>query len=549
MFKSLTLKPWSLGFSLLIMDEVGFFRSLCGGGVHFKKEAIKKEQIRENKKQKNSSITLDSGFSLKSHDDDLELNFFRKDSAIESNESGSKKIVSRKISLESRKLKKNIFKTSKGLKDYLKENGIKVRGESVPQAIRRFSDLESVFGVDNRIVAAIKNAGFSKPTAVQKQAITAMITGRDVLVTAPTGSGKTLVFIISIIQNLIVDEEKSSCWEKNVSDGNISSEGMIKALIVSPTRELASQIKDQFRRLCPKISIGESNEQIPMFNTVLLNKATLNSWRAKRPKTYPHILVVTPQRLVTAIEEGILDLSFTSQIVFDEADRLLDDGLLNSVDSILSACTSKRLRRALFSATIPSGVESLAATFMGSDYIKIITGKINATNHRIKQELLFVGQEEGRLLAIRQMLVQGIEPPVIIFSETIERATQLFHQLVEFGISVDMIHSGRSQSEREIIISRFRSGKIWFLITTELLSRGLDFPQVKNVINYDFPRSTASYIHRIGRTGRAGRRGRAITFFTKEDARHLRIVANVMRDSGCDVSPWVMQLASLKSHK
>jgi ATP-dependent RNA helicase DDX52/ROK1 len=136
---------------------------------------------------------------------------------------------------------------------------------------------------------------------------------------------------------------------------------------------------------------------------------------------------------------------------------------------------------------------------------------------------------------------------VIIFAETIDRARKLFSELVFHGANVDIIHSGRTLVERENIISQFRSGRIWFLITTELLARGLDFPNVANVINYDFPATTASYIHRIGRTGRAGKRGRAITLFTRDDAKNLKLVVNVMRQSGCTVPEWMLNVKNPKN--
>jgi ATP-dependent RNA helicase DDX52/ROK1 len=184
---------------------------------------------------------------------------------------------------------------------------------------------------------------------------------------------------------------------------------------------------------------------------------------------------------------------------------------------------------------------------MNEDPVRVTVGTLNGATKTIKQKLVYVGQEEGKLMAIRQMLAKGVEPPVIIFTETIDRAQELFRELVQHGINADIIHSSRSQTDRERVITQFRNGRIWFLITTELLARGLDFPAVSCVINYDFPLSTASYIHRIGRTGRAGKRGKAITFFTREDADALRIVANVMRQSGCEVPEWMLQLDRKKT--
>jgi ATP-dependent RNA helicase DDX52/ROK1 len=203
-----------------------------------------------------------------------------------------------------------------------------------------------------------------------------------------------------------------------------------------------------------------------------------------------------------------------NHIVLDEADRLLELGFLEQVDEILAACTSPTIQKALFSATISSSVEELARTFM-RDPVRVIIGLKNSATDSIKQQLVFVGQEEGKMIAIRQMLHKGIRPPVLIFVQTIDRAKQLFHELVFDRINVDVIHAERTKAQRDAIIQNFRLGKIWVLISTELMARGIDFKGVNLVINYDFPQSVASYIHRIGRTGRAGHEGEAITYFTK----------------------------------
>ena len=162
-----------------------------------------------------------------------------------------------------------------------------------------------------------------------------------------------------------------------------------------------------------------------------------------------------------------------------------------------------------------------------------------------------MGQEQGKLLAIRQMVQEGtLKPPTLIFVESITRAKELFHELVYDGINVDVMHAERTQAQRDLIISNFRTGKTWVLIATDLMARGLDFKGVNLVINYDFPQSPASYIHRIGRTGRAGRAGTALTFFTKSDGVYLKSIVNVMREAGCHVDDWMLKLqAPTRSQK
>jgi ATP-dependent RNA helicase DDX52/ROK1 len=230
---------------------------------------------------------------------------------------------------------------------------------------------------------------------------------------------------------------------------------------------------------------------------------------------------------VHALKVESIKLDKVQQIVLDEADRLLDLGFLDQVDDIFAACTHSSIQKSLFSATISSGVEELAKSFM-MDPLRIVIGAKNAATDTIDQKLLYVGQEEGKLIAIRQLIQEGVRPPVLIFVQSIDRAKELFHELVYDGINVDVIHSERTQLQRDAIIENFRLGKIWVLIATELMARGIDFKGVNMVINYDFPQSVASYIHRIGRTGRAGRRGEAITYFTKEDGIYLKRYLELM---------------------
>lgn len=166
----------------------------------------------------------------------------------------------------------------------------------------------------------------------------------------------------------------------------------------------------------------------------------------------------------------------------------------------------------------------------------------NAATETIKQELLYTGTEAGKMIALRQLVQKGIKPPVLIFVQSIERAKELFHELVFDGINVEVIHSDRTKAQRDKIIDQFRVGKIWVLIATELMARGLDFKGVNLVINYDFPQTIASYIHRIGRTGRAGRQGEAVTYYTQDDIQYMKGVVNVMKESGCDIPEWMLNL-------
>jgi ATP-dependent RNA helicase DDX52/ROK1 len=233
-------------------------------------------------------------------------------------------------------------------------------------------------------------------------------------------------------------------------------------------------------------------------------------------------------------------------LVLDEADRLLEsrpgeEGFDEQIDVILSACSSKHCNRAMFSATMPQGIERLASTFL-RDPIRITIGARNSAAVTVKQELVFVGREDGKLDAFRALVQKGLKLPALLFVQSKDRATQLYTELAYDGLKVDVIHSDRTLAQRSEVIQKFRGGEVWVLICTELMARGIDFKGVSTVINFDFPQSTVSYIHRVGRSGRAGREGHAVTFFTESDAPLLRSIAGVMHASGCDIPDWMLDL-------
>ncbi|KAJ2503161.1 RNA-dependent ATPase rok1 [Coemansia sp. RSA 1972] len=399
---------------------------------------------------------------------------------------------------------------------FLKQQRIKITGTDVPHPIKTFEMLCTEHKYQPFVLRNLAKLGFKQPTPIQMQSIPVIVHRRDLIANAPTGSGKTLAFLLSILHS-VHSEEKSG----------------YRAVVVSPTRELATQIYDHLQNLAGR-----------NVRSCLLTKHNAHV-QAQDPRMRHRydILVTTPQRLVHAIQSNQADLSHVRTLVLDEADALMEKGFLEQVDEVMAACTHPDLQISLFSATMPSSIEQMAKTIM-KDPVRIIVGTQNAATELVDQQLVFVGQEEGKLVALRNMIRGGFQPPCLLFVQSIDRAKELFRELVFEGINVEAIHSERTQSQRNKIVQKFREGQLWVLICTELMARGIDFKGVNLVINYDFPQSSQSYVHRIGRTGRAGRKGQAITYFTKDDAPHLKTIVNVMRGSGCVVPEWMVKLKS-----
>lgn len=228
-------------------------------------------------------------------------------------------------------------------------------------------------------------------------------------------------------------------------------------------------------------------------------------------------------------------------ITLDEADRLFELGFIEQIDEIIASCTLRDIQRAMFSATMLQGVEEAAISVL-RDPIEITVGIKNAGASSIDQKLMFVGKEEGKLVAMKQLIHTGLQIPALLFVQNKDRVNELYQELLYDGIHVGAIHADRTQEKRDQVIREFRAGEIWVLLCTDLMCRGLDFKAVNMVINYDFPQSAVSYIHRIGRTGRNGRKGFAVTFFTERDMQYVRPIANVIKLSGQDVPAWMLSL-------
>lgn len=407
----------------------------------------------------------------------------------------------------------------------------KVTGEDIPLPIRSFEDLVTRISFDKRLLNNLIENHFTEPTPIQCEAIPLSVNDRDILACAPTGSGKTMAFLIPLLQKVVAE----------------GSSGMgLRSLIISPTKELANQIFMECSKLANKIFLDKKRP----LRVALLSKSLNAKLRNKviSDKKYD-IIVTTPLRLIDVVKNEALDLSTVKHIVFDEADKLFDKTFIEQTDDILSSCSNPKLQKSMFSATMPSSVEEIAQSIM-MDPVRVIIGHKEAANANITQKLVYCGNEEGKLIAVRQLVQEGeFRPPVIIFLESIERAKALYHELIYDGLNVDVIHAERTQIQREKIIESFKNGDLWCLICTDVLARGVDFKGVNLIINYDVPRTAQAYVHRIGRTGRGGRSGKAVTFYTKQDSLTIKPVVNVMKQSGCEVAEWMDRVSKMSKRE
>ncbi|KAI5055385.1 hypothetical protein GOP47_0028906 [Adiantum capillus-veneris] len=363
---------------------------------------------------------------------------------------------------------------------------VHVSCHNVPAPLSSFQDLGSVYGCQSYLMRNLGLAGFLEPTPVQRQAIPALLSGQECFACAPTGSGKTLAFALPILMMLAAPKKNG-----------------IRAVILCPTRQLAKQITME----CKSLAKGRK------FRIRLMTKPLS---RCADFRTLPcDVLVSTPLRLDYVINQSRIDLSSVEYLVLDESDKLFELGFVEQIDSVVNACTNSRILRSLFSATLPDVVEELARSII-HDAVRIVVGEKNSASQLVKQKLLFVGSEEGKLLALRQTFCNSLHPPVLLFVISKERAKELFKELAFEDFHVGCIHADMMQAQRETAVNKFREGKL--LIATDLLARG--------------------------------RAGEAITFYTEDDVPFLRPIVNVMVTSGCEVPSWMLNLPkqSRKKH-
>jgi ATP-dependent RNA helicase RhlE len=353
------------------------------------------------------------------------------------------------------------------------------------------------FKFDARLMPGITRAGYIRPTAIQSAAIPAVLAGHDIIATAQTGTGKTAVFVLPILHKLLSGPR-----------------GHARALIITPTRELAEQIHEMIRVL------GTGTK---------IRSATIYGGVAAAPQIHAlhhgvEILVACPGRLLDHIEHRQADLSGLELLVLDEADRMLDMGFLPDVRRILKHIPDHR-QTLLFGATLPPEIEQLAARTLKSPQ-RIAIGPSRPA-HTVSHAL-FPVEHHLKTRLLMMMLRQKAIHSVLIFTRTKHRAERLAQQIGRRQFKVTSLHSNRTQRQRQSALNGFKGGTYQIMVATDIAARGLDVERVSHVINYDMPDTADAYIHRIGRTGRAEQTGEAFTLMTPKDAEMVRRLEKIM---------------------
>lgn len=359
----------------------------------------------------------------------------------------------------------------------------------------KFQDL----GLSEAALGAVEHAGFTTPTPVQEQAIPHALAGRDVIAAAKTGTGKTAAFLLPIIDRI----------------SRAKRPGAPRALIVSPTRELALQID----RACVALAKGSKLRVLTVVGGMPY-KGQLN-----KLKQGVDILVATPGRLFDLMERKAVKLGDVEMLVLDEADRMLDMGFWPTMKKIVAA-TPKQRQTLLFSATIDPKVLSGVQSVMNNPEFVEIAHK-GETADTVDQFIMPTAQMKKPEL-LKAVLKNKGDERIIVFTRTKSRSDICTRQLQKAGFSAESIHSEKTQRQRKRALDNFSKGKIDILVATDVLARGIDVSQVERVINYDLPDSPEDYVHRIGRTGRAGKTGHAISFVTPETSGPLRDIERLI---------------------
>tara|TARA_B110001452_G_scaffold73626_1_gene59620 strand:- start:5618 stop:6892 length:1275 start_codon:yes stop_codon:yes gene_type:complete len=362
------------------------------------------------------------------------------------------------------------------------------------------SNFESL-GLSKKLLRAISDEGYDIPTPVQAQCIPLLLDGKDVLGVAQTGTGKTAAFALPVLQKIL--------------EKNIPHKRQIRALILSPTRELAAQIDERF---------SVYSKYIDMRHKVIFGGVSQKP-QVQSLRKGIDVLVATPGRLLDLMQQGHIHLNNVEFFVLDEADRMLDMGFIRDIKKILKILPRKR-QNLLFSATMPTSIANLANSFLNDAQMVDLSPK-EITVDRIEQSILFVRKEDKRKLIVNMIKENNVKKG-IVFTRTKHGANRLVKQLDKAGIEALAIHGNKSQGARTKALEKFKLGNVPLLVATDIASRGIDVEGVTHVFNFDLPNEPESYVHRIGRTARAGKSGVAFAFCDDSESGYLVGIQNLI---------------------
>jgi len=358
----------------------------------------------------------------------------------------------------------------------------------------RFAD----FGLSPDILRALSDQGYVHPTPIQAEAIPVVLQGRDVMGAAQTGTGKTAGFSLPIIQLLLAHANTSASPARHP----------VRALILTPTRELADQVAENVKAYC---------RHTPLRSTVVFGGVDIAPQTAAL-RSGIEIVIATPGRLLDHVQQKTLNLSQTQILVMDEADRMLDMGFLPDLQRIINLLPKER-QNLMFSATFSGEIKKLAGTFLRNP-VTIEVARSNATADNVTQTMYRV-EEQTKAEAVSFIIRERKLKQVIVFSNTKIGASKLARLLENEGVNASAIHGDKTQNERMAALEAFKQGEIEVLVATDVAARGLDIAELPCVINFDLPYNAEDYVHRIGRTGRAGASGDAISLYSDKDERLL----------------------------
>ena len=361
-----------------------------------------------------------------------------------------------------------------------------------------FSDL----GLAEPLVRAVNESGYTEPSPIQAEAIPAILSGKDVTAAAQTGTGKTAGFTLPLLQRL--------------DKGPRARANEARALVITPTRELAAQVAD---------SVDKYGKYLSLTSAVVFGGVKINP-QMKRLRGGVDVLVATPGRLLDLYSQNAVRFPGLEVLVLDEADRMLDMGFIRDIRKILSLLPEQR-QNLLFSATFSGDIRTLAASLM-NDPVQISVSPRNAAAASVRQSLYEVDKSKKTALLIH--LIRKHEwDQVLVFSRTKHGANRIAKKLENAGITAAAIHGNKSQGARTRALADFKAGKVRVLVATDIAARGIDIRELPHVINFDLPNVSEDYVHRIGRTGRAGSEGEAISLVSADEVKHLSGIENLIR--------------------